>query len=68
MTADEFNTVQIGDVLLNYDGLRNWTVIDKHGQTLIIATTRTLSNPVNSDLEGWAIIRGHSSQIVPPPF
>lgn len=68
MTADEFNSIQIGDVLLNYDGMRNWTVTGREGQTLIIQTTRTLSNSVNCDLEGWIITRGDSSQIVPPPF
>ena len=68
MTADEFNTVQVGDVLLNYDGMRKWIVLAREGQTLVLQTTRTLSNYAGQNLDTWSIVIGKDQPIEPPPF
>lgn len=68
MTPDEFNTVQVGDVLLNYDGMRNWIVLAREGQTLVLQTTRTLSNYAGQNLDTWSIVIGKDQPIEPPPF
>lgn len=66
MTADEFNKLQAGDVLLEYGSMRHWTVLGSTSGVVAIQTTRLLPNPSGIELEGWRVVGKDKPD--PPPF